>query len=237
MARKRGPFDAVQFTRESAERIAGVVRQAELTPPAASPLTFAKRFEDRAPKQVRAATFSGSWPIGGTKVVTFKYAPTATVSAVNLSWPITLTAYSSEDCIVGREGTNWWLVVPRLEARTAVFGTQTATASFATGTSTATYVSGTANATVVSGVTANTATITFLSDVSVTASLNTADCSITVGVTKSNGTATAVQSVSVSTASVQVASGTATAVFASGMSSVTFITGTVTATFLRIRVP
>jgi len=126
MARKKGPLDAVQFTRESAERIAGVVRQAELTPPAASPLTFAKRFEDRAPKQVRAATFSGSWPIGGTKVVTFKYAPTATVNAFNLSWPITLTAYSNEDCIVGREGTNWWLVVPRLEARTAIMVTQTA---------------------------------------------------------------------------------------------------------------
>jgi hypothetical protein len=126
MARKKGPFDAVQFTRESAERIAGVVRQAELTPLAASPLTFDKRFEDRAPKQVRAATFSGAWPIGGSKVVTFKYAPTATVNAFNLSWPITLTAYSSEDCIVGKEGTNWWLVVPKLEARTAVFVTQTA---------------------------------------------------------------------------------------------------------------
>jgi hypothetical protein len=238
MARQKGPLDAVQFTRESAERVARVVRAAETAVPAGEPLRFARRFvDDRPPKQVRAATFSGAWPIGSSKIVTFKYVPTATANVVNLSWPITLTGYVNEDCIVGREGTNWWLVVPKLEARTAVFGTQTATASFATGTSTATYVTGTANATVVSGVTANTATITFLSDVSVTASLNTADCSITVGVTKSSGTATAVQSVSVSTASVQVASGTATAVFASGMSSVTFITGTVTATFLRIRVP
>jgi hypothetical protein len=255
MARKRGPFDAVQFTRESAERIAGVVRQAELTPPAASPLTFDKRFAERIPKQVRAAMFSGAWPIGSSKIVTFKFAPTATANVVNLSWPITLTGYVNEDCIVGREGTNWWLVVPKLESRTAVFATQTATAviatqtatiSFVTGTSTATYVTGTANETVVSGVTANTATITFLSDVSVTATLDTADCSISVGVTKSTGSATAVQSVDVSTASVQVATGTATAVFASGSAtaavlgstaSVTFVTGTVTATFLRIRVP
>jgi hypothetical protein len=159
MARKKGPFDAVQFTRESAERIAGVVRQAELTPPAASPLTFAKRFEDRAPKQVRAATFSGSWPIGSTKVVTFKYAPTATVNAFNLSWPITLTAYSNEDCIVGREGTNWWLVVPRLEARTAILVTQTASQLICSGT----------------------ATQSVVTDVSISGSLNTSSCAITIG--------------------------------------------------------
>jgi hypothetical protein len=159
MARKKGPFDAVQFTRESAERIAGVVRQAELTPPAASPLTFAKRFEERAPKQVRAATFSGSWPIGSTKVVTLKYAPTATVNAFNLSWPITLTAYSSEDCIVGREGTNWWLVVPKLEARTAILVTQTASQLICSGT----------------------ATQSVVTDVSISGSLNTASCAITIG--------------------------------------------------------
>jgi len=122
---KRKPRDAVQFTLESAQRIAGVVRSAELTPTAASPLTFDRVVDGRHPKQVRAATFSGSWPIGSIKVVTFKYAPTATANVVNLSWPITLTGYVNEDCVVGREGTSWWLVVPKLEARTAVFVTQT----------------------------------------------------------------------------------------------------------------
>jgi hypothetical protein len=219
MARKRGPFDAVQFTRESAERIAGVVRQAELTPPAASPLTFAKRFEDRAPKQVRAATFSGSWPIGSSKIVTFKYAPTATVNAFNLSWPITLTGYVNEDCIVGREGTNWWLVVPKLEARTAVFVTQTQQRMFC---------SGTASQAVVTGVSTSQATITYLSDVTVTASLNTSSCAITVGVTKTTASSDVVGSVGISTASIAVVSSTATAVF---------IAGTATSTFLRIRVP
>lgn len=125
MTQQRGPFSAVQFTRESAERIAGVVRQAELTPASASPLTFDRRLSDRVPKQVRAATFSGSWPIGSTKTVTFKYAPTATANVVNLSWPITLSGYVNEDCVVGKEGTNWWLVVPKLEGPTAVFVTQT----------------------------------------------------------------------------------------------------------------
>jgi hypothetical protein len=121
MARQRKPADAVQFTYESAERIADVVRAAETTPPSASPLTFGKRFPERVPKQVRVATFSGAWAIDSSKTVTFKHAPTATVNAVNLSWPITLTAYSNETCIVGREGTSWWLVVPKLEARTASF--------------------------------------------------------------------------------------------------------------------
>ena len=125
MARQKKPFDAVQFTRESAERVARVVRQAELTPAAALPLTFDRRLSDRHPKQVRAATFSGSWPIGSTKTVTFKYAPTATANVVNLSWPITLSGYVNEDCVVGKEGTNWWLVVPKLEGPTAVFVTQT----------------------------------------------------------------------------------------------------------------
>ena len=124
MARK--PQDAVQFTFESAERIAGVVRAAELATPKGTPLTFEARFPERMPKQVRAATFSGSWAIGASKVVTFRYAPTATQTVTNLSWPITHNHATPEDCLVGREGTSWWLVVPVLEARTAVFVIQTA---------------------------------------------------------------------------------------------------------------
>ena len=125
MARQKNAFDAVQFTRESAERVARVVRQAELSAPAASPLTFDRRISDRIPKQVRAATFSGAWPIGSTKTVAFKTATAVTANVVNLSWPITLSGYVNEDCLVGKEGTNWWLVVPKLEAPTAVFVTQT----------------------------------------------------------------------------------------------------------------
>jgi hypothetical protein len=123
MARK--PRDAVQFTLESAERIADVVRSAELATPQGKPLTFEARFPERMPKQVRAATFTGSWAINASKVVTFKYAPTATASVTNLSWPITHNHSVAENCIVGREGTSWWLVVPVLQAQTAVFATQT----------------------------------------------------------------------------------------------------------------
>lgn len=106
MARK--PRDAVQFTYESAERIAGVVRAAELATPEGKPLTFEARFPDRMPKQVRAATFTGSWAINASKVVTLKYAPTATASVLNLL--INLPSAGQRNCIVGREGTAWNLV-------------------------------------------------------------------------------------------------------------------------------
>lgn len=127
MARQKKPFDAVQFTRESSERIARVVRAAETSLPGGSPLSFAPVVDGgRKPKQIRAATFSGSWPIGGNKVVTFKNNPTATTTVQNLSWPITLTGYANEDCIVGKDGTAWYLVVPRLAAATAIAVTSVA---------------------------------------------------------------------------------------------------------------
>ena len=108
MSRQKKPADAVQFTRESAERVARVVRQAELTPAAASPLTFDRRLSDRHPKQVRAATFTGAWAINDSNVVTFRYAPTATASVLNLL--INLPSAGQRNCIVGREGTAWNLI-------------------------------------------------------------------------------------------------------------------------------
>jgi len=187
MARQKKPFDAVQFTRESAERVARVVRQAEISPAAASPLTFDRRLSDRHPKQVRAATFSGAWPIGSVKAVTFKYAPTATANVVNLSWPITLSGYVNENCVVGKEGTNWWLVTPMLQTATAVIVTATQSFSFATGTATASAVS----------------------DVLISATLNTNNCGITVGKTLTTAMITVVNS----TATATVVTGTSTATF------------------------
>lgn len=66
MAKK--PSDAVQFTRESAERIAGVVRAAELAPAAASPLTFRKLVQQSASKGTPISfalyTASSYWNVG-----------------------------------------------------------------------------------------------------------------------------------------------------------------------------
>jgi hypothetical protein len=197
MARAKGPFDAVQFTKESAERIANVVRRAELTPAAGVPLEFDKRFYDNKDKNkhIRVATFSGSWPAGSVKTVTLKYAPTATASVTNLTWPIDLSGYLNEDCIVGKEGTNWWLLVPRLEAKTAIMVTETTVKPFVSGIS---HVQG---------------EITYLSDMSVSASLSTSDCTISVSTSKSSATLSYVASISKSTATAAFISASYTSAF------------------------
>jgi len=191
----RRPQDAVQFTFESAERIADVVRAAELATPQGRPLTFDARFPERMPKQVRAATFTGSWAINASKVVTFKYAPTATQAVTNLSWPISHNHATPENCIVGREGTSWWLVVPVLEARTAVFATQTASQQFVT------------------GVSVSSGTLNYLSGISVSGTLNTSNCQITIGTTQTTASTRVVSGVTASTASITVIQQTATATY------------------------
>ena len=112
MARQKKPFDAVQFTRESAERIAGVVRQAELTPAAASPLTFDKRFPQQERKAVRMGTFTGSWPIGGTKTVTFKFVTDTPNTAMVTNLVCGLSPPGSCDVSIARDGSAWFLLQP-----------------------------------------------------------------------------------------------------------------------------
>lgn len=106
MAKK--PTDAVQFTYESAERIANVVRAAELAPPVTRPLSFETLPPSGKVKLIRAATFSGSWSQNTSKIVRFSNAPTATVTVRNLTMVLPFTA--TQNCIVGKEGTAWYLV-------------------------------------------------------------------------------------------------------------------------------
>lgn len=228
MAKKR-PRDAVQFTLESAERIASVVRSAEVTPAAASPLKFNRIAEGRIPKQVRAATFSGAWPIGSSKSVTFTNMPTNTATVQNLSWPITEAGYSNEPCIVGKDGTSWYLVVPVLQTATAVFATTTQQRTIVSGTASQNVSTGLSQGTYASGV----QTFAAVTDVSISAELNTNSCAITIGKT-------------LTTSEIRVVSGTATAFFASGTTTIAVcgttataavIVGTATSSFLRIRVP
>lgn len=229
MARKKGALDAVQFTRESAERIAGVVRAAEQTPTPTLPLTFERLQETRLPKSIRSATFSGAWPIGSIKVVTFANLPTNTANVQNLSWPITSSGYSNEPCLVGKEGTAWYLIVPRLQTATAIFVSSISEQAVITGSVPATVATGISQGTYATGF----ETLTAVSDVSISATLNTNDCAITIGKT-------------VTTTEIRSVSGTATAFFASGTSIVnvcgdsaliTVIGGTAASTFLRVRVP
>jgi len=114
MARQKKPFDAVQFTRESAERVARVVRQAELTPAAASPLTFDHPQFGATGKLFRVCTFTGSWSIGSTKNVTFKYQSTTPNTAAVTNLVCGLSPAGACDASIAKDGTAWFLLQPNL---------------------------------------------------------------------------------------------------------------------------
>ena len=129
------PRDPTQFTLESAERIANVVRAAELSVPEARPLSFAREDFFRNRKIFRICTFTGAWPTGVEKVITFKYqtATPNTASAVNLFFPVTSTATGSTDCAIAKDGTAWFLIdVPFESASTTVMTDVTLSASLNT---------------------------------------------------------------------------------------------------------
>jgi hypothetical protein len=77
--------DPIQFTRESGERIARVVRAAELEPARGSPLTFDPILFGKG-SVIKLGTFTGSWQIGTTTEVTFYNVTTTpnTVAVENL---------------------------------------------------------------------------------------------------------------------------------------------------------
>jgi hypothetical protein len=113
MARAKGPFDAVQFTKESAERVARVVRSAELNPSAASPLAFGARFPD-VKKIFRVGEFDGTWMKGTDKTVrllnqTDENDEPVEVTAKNLLYNVfPANPEGSTKCIVGRDGGEWY---------------------------------------------------------------------------------------------------------------------------------
>lgn len=104
-------LEPTQFTRESAERIANVVRAAELASPAARPLSFERVDTPQKQRLFRVCTFTGAWSINATKTVTFKNqtATPNTVAAVNLFAAIT-AASGSRNCAIGKDGTAWYLI-------------------------------------------------------------------------------------------------------------------------------
>lgn len=107
------PRDPTRFTRESAERIANVVRAAELTPRRTRPIVFDRAHESPR-KTFRVATFTGPWPIGTDKEVTFKYVtePPNTALATNLFCG--LSPSGECDVSIAKEGTSWFLLQPNL---------------------------------------------------------------------------------------------------------------------------
>jgi len=147
-------LEPTQFTRESAERIANVVRAAELASPAARPLSFDRVDTPQKQRLFRVCTFTGSWSINDTKTVTFKNqtATPNTVSAVNLFFPFSAATNATTDCAIAKEGTAWYLIDVPFETATAFFV----------------------------GATSSTSVMT---DVTLSASLNTSACTISIGKT------------------------------------------------------
>lgn len=111
---KPAATERVVFTRPAAERISKVVRTVEAGDRRSNGLSFGKAQSADSTKLIRKATFSGAWAINSTAVVTFSQGPTATASATNLTWPLGTCTLSTTPCIVGKEGTSWWLIAPSL---------------------------------------------------------------------------------------------------------------------------
>jgi len=155
-------LEPTQFTRESAERIANVVRAAELASPAARPLSF-ERVDTPKQRLFRVCTFTGAWSIGDTKTVTFKNqtATPNTVAAVNLFFPFSAATNATTDCAIAKDGTAWYLIDVPFETATAVFAGSTTTG-------------------IVVSSTQSTSRVT---DVTLSATLNTSNCTISIGKT------------------------------------------------------
>jgi hypothetical protein len=205
-------LEPTQFTRESAERIANVVRAAELASPAARPLSFDRVDTPQKQRLFRVCTFTGAWSIGDTKTVTFKYqtATPNTVVATNLFFPVTSTAAGNTDCAIAKDGTAWFLIDVPFETATAVFVGEVTTGIRVVSAATAIVLSSVASSSV-------------LTDVTLSASLNTSNCTISIGKT-------------LVTASRTFVSGTSTATVIGSTATSVFVQSTFTSTFLRFKV-
>ena len=115
------PRDPTQFTRESAERIANVVRAAELTPRAGRPLVFDKADDPPSRKVFRLATFTGDWPKYTDKVVTFHPVPNTpnTALVTNLFYPVEPGPPYTSFCAIAKDGTAWYLINVPMRTATA----------------------------------------------------------------------------------------------------------------------
>lgn len=100
----------ITFTPGAAARIAAAVVAVENQRPAASPLSF-ERVD--TPKRVfRMGTFTGSWSLGGQKVVTLLNS-TRTVTASNLFAQVGDNTNTARACAIAKDGATWYLIAAR----------------------------------------------------------------------------------------------------------------------------
>jgi hypothetical protein len=152
------------FDLASAQRIAAAVRKVEIGDRSESALRFRSLQPQQQRKVFRIATFTGSWAIGETKSVQYKYVTSTpnTASVLNLFFQFPDVGQTA-DCAIARDGTSWFLVDVPFQTATAVF----------------------------SGVAQST---TVISGITISAVLNTSNCDITVTTTQETASVTLVSS-------------------------------------------
>lgn len=104
----------VKFSRQSAQRIAKAVRTVEGGNRDQPGITFDHPTPSNNAKVFRIGTFTGSWSIGATKTVTFKYATNTPNTAVATNLFCGLSPAASCDVSIAKDGTAWYLVQPNL---------------------------------------------------------------------------------------------------------------------------
>jgi hypothetical protein len=201
----------VTFSRGAAQRIAKTVRTVEAGDRNQPGLRFDHPQFGASGKFFRVCTYTGSWSVGSSKTVTFKYqtATPNTAVATNLFFPVTGTA--SADCAIAKDGTAWFLIDVPFYTATGVFVQGTSTGVFAQGTTSGVSVTGTAAS-------------SYLTDISISGSLNTTNCTITIGKT-------------LTTSSSVFVTGTASAIFVTSTATASFVTTSRTATFILLEKP
>ena len=104
----------VTFTRQAAQRIAKVVRTVEGGSRNQPGIVFDHPMPSSSVVRFRVATFTGSWNIDSSKVVTFINVTTTpnTASVQNIFANISGTTATStfKNCAIAREGTAWYLI-------------------------------------------------------------------------------------------------------------------------------
>lgn len=147
-----GTGGGVSFTRGAAQRIARAVRVVEAGDRGQQGLRFEHPLQSVNGKTFRVCTFTGSWSIGASKTVTYKYQTNTpnTAVATNLFFPVTSTY--TLDCAIAKDGTAWFLIdVPFFTASITFITAVAVTASQNTNT-----------CAIIVGTTASTATAAFL---------------------------------------------------------------------------
>jgi hypothetical protein len=122
----------VSFTKAAAIRINDAVLTVEKGNRNQPGLRFDHPQFGASGKFFRVCTYTGSWSVGSSKTVTFKYqtATPNTAVATNLFFPVTGTA--SADCAIAKDGTAWFLIDVPFYTATSILVTGTASSSFVT---------------------------------------------------------------------------------------------------------